>query len=328
MEWVEVRGRSVDIAVEAAMQELEITSRDQVEVEVLQEPEKGFLGIGSKDAVVRVKPRPERKRRRRRRRGGGKGGDGKGGNGRQGDRNAGTGNGQAQSKGGQGRQNGGQRQGNDRRPRQGSQGARDKGQSRQSDRSKAPQPSGRERPSAGRKDGGDGARRSGSKKEAPAMAIEDQATVIKDFLGGLVDSFGLDGDVTVSVEDDVIVADVKGPQTEAMVGPRGSVIEAIHELSKTVLHRQTQSSARVRLDIAGYGQRRRQALSIYAGQLIDQVLDEGGEVMLEPMSAGDRKVIHDAVAAREGVRSFSEGEAPRRYVVIAATGTGDSGEEE
>jgi spoIIIJ-associated protein len=102
-----------------------------------------------------------------------------------------------------------------------------------------------------------------------------------------------------------------------MVGPRGSTIEAIHELTKTVLQRKTQSSARVRLDIAGYAERRRQALSIYAGQLIDQVLEEGGEVMLEPMSAGDRKTIHDAVAARSGVRSYSEGEAPQRYVVIA-----------
>ena len=160
------------------------------------------------------------------------------------------------------------------------------------------------------------------------MSIDDQAVVVKEFLEGLVDAFGLEGEVAISVDDEVIVAKVSGPQTEAMVGPRGSVIEAVHELSKTVLHRQTQSSARVRLDIAGYAERRRQALSIYAGQLIDQVLEEGGEVMLEPMSAGDRKVIHDAVAAREGVQSFSEGEAPRRYVVIAATAAGDSGEEE
>jgi spoIIIJ-associated protein len=94
------------------------------------------------------------------------------------------------------------------------------------------------------------------------------------------------------------------------------------------LQRQTQSSARVRLDIAGYGERRRQALSIYAGQLIDQVVAEGGEVVLEPMSAADRKVIHDAVAARQGVRSYSEGESPGRYVVIAATEPAVADEEE
>lgn len=152
------------------------------------------------------------------------------------------------------------------------------------------------------------------------MSIDEQVPVVDEFLKGLVGAFGLDGTVEVRAEEDVIVADIKGQQTEAMVGARGSVIEAIHELTKTVLHRQTQSSARLRLDIAGYGDRRRQALSIYAGQLIEQVLSDGGEVMLEPMSASDRKVIHDAVGDREGVRSYSEGESPQRYVVIARDG--------
>ncbi len=160
------------------------------------------------------------------------------------------------------------------------------------------------------------------------MEIEEQAPLVESFLTGLVDAFGLEGEVSVRVDDEVIVADVRGAQTEAMVGPRGRTIEAIHELTKTVLQRQTQSSARLRLDIAGYGERRRQALSIYADQLINQVAGEGGEVVLEPMSASDRKVIHDAVAARQGVRSYSEGEAPRRYVVIAATEPSGVSEEE
>ena len=153
------------------------------------------------------------------------------------------------------------------------------------------------------------------------MDIEEQAPVVEAFLSGLVDAFGLDGNVAVRVEDEVIVADVSGPQTEAMVGARGSTIEAIHELSKTVLQRQTQSSARLRLDIAGYGERRRQALAIYANQLIDRLLEDGGEVTLEPMSAGDRKVIHDAAGERAGVRSYSEGESPQRYVVLATDGS-------
>ncbi len=150
------------------------------------------------------------------------------------------------------------------------------------------------------------------------MTIEEQMPVVEEFLTGLVGAFGLEGAVDVSTDGDVIVANVAGSQTEAMVGPRGAVIESIHELTKTVLHRRTQSSARVRLDVAGYAERRRQALSIYANQLLDQVSEEGGEVMLEPMSAADRKVIHDAVAQREGVRSYSEGQAPQRYVVISA----------
>ncbi|MDP3984852.1 MAG: R3H domain-containing nucleic acid-binding protein [Acidimicrobiia bacterium] len=151
-----------------------------------------------------------------------------------------------------------------------------------------------------------------------------QAPIVAEFLEGLVDSFGLEGQVEVSVQEDVIVATVSGDQTEALVGTRGSVMEGIHEITKTVLHRHFEDTARVRIDIAGYAERRRQALSIYAGQLIAQVLSEGGEIMLEPMSAADRKVIHDGVAAQEGVRSYSEGEAPRRYVVIAATDETDA----
>ncbi len=145
-----------------------------------------------------------------------------------------------------------------------------------------------------------------------------QAPAVEEFLSGLIGAFGLEGSVRVQVDDDVVIAAVDGEQTEALVGPRGSVMEAIHEITKTVLHRQFVDTARVRIDIAGYAERRRQALSIYAKQLIDQVQREGGEIMLEPMSAADRKVIHDSVGEVEGVVSYSEGEPPRRYVVIAS----------
>ncbi len=273
MEWVEVRGKTVEIAVEVAMRELGIEDRQRVEVEVLQEPERGFLGIGSKDAVVRVKPKPSKKRRRRKR-------SKKGSN--QQEKNARTGN-----RGGTGREDRSQR-------RRGNGGGN------------RPERSTREE-------------RRVETKESPAEEpdLEAMAQVVREFLEGLLEAFGLEGTVDVSVEEDTIVADVRGDQTQALVGPRGSVRDAIHELAKTVLQRKTQHSARLRLDIAGYAERRRQALTIYANQLIDQVLEDGGELMLEPMSASDRKVIHDAVAAREGVRSYSEGEAPRRYVVIS-----------
>lgn len=318
MEYVEVRGKTVDVAVEAALQELGI-DRERADIEVIQEPEKGFLGMGGQDAVVRVKARPAQKRRRRRRRSGDEGDDRT-----RGERSAGQA-GRTQTRGGA--------------PGGTGRGGRDKaGRSDRSDRSER---SDRNRPdrdanrgrntgsrtgnrpaeakSAGRRDN-DAGKSERPAKEEIEVSIEEQVPVVESFLKGLVEAFGLEGSVAVTTEEDVIVADVSGPQTEAMVGPRGATIEAIHELTKTVLQRRTQASARVRLDIAGYGERRRQALAIYADQLIDQVLAEGGEVMLEPMSAGDRKTIHDAVAARDGVRSYSEGEAPSRFVVIATEG--------
>lgn len=271
MEWVEVRGKSVDIAVEAALQELGISDRSRVAVEIVQEPEKGFLGLGGKDAIVRVKPRTDRKKRRRRKK------------------------------------------------------KSDGGQERPQNRDRQQKKSGGSRPSERRerREQGDRGRAS---QEGPKVSIEEQIPVVKEFLEGLLSSFGLEGEVEVSKDDETIIADIRGPQTEAMVGPKGAVIEAIHELTKTVLQRKTQASARLRLDIAGYAERRRQALSIYANQLIDQVLEEGGEITLEPMSAADRKVIHDAAADRGGVRTYSEGEAPQRYVVIARTRSDDEEE--
>jgi spoIIIJ-associated protein len=165
----------------------------------------------------------------------------------------------------------------------------------------------------------------GREDDREVLAIEKQTEIVNDFLVGLVDAYGLEGEVDVRVEDEVIVADVKGEQTEALVGARGSVRSAIHELTRTVMQRYAQDTARLRLDIAGYAERRREALTIYAKQLIEQLQAEGGELMLEPMSSADRKVIHDAAAESDRVSSYSEGEPPRRYVVLAVE---DQSEEE
>ncbi len=324
VEWVEVRGKTVDVAVAAAMQELSIADREGVDIEVIQEPEKGFLGLGGKDAIVRVKPRLQ-SRNRKRRRGRGEGeGDRRPaqdqGSRPQGDRSDGPRGGSrsgsgGSSQGGRGRSQARPPQGQDQRPARPARPSGDDSRQRPSNRTGNDRH--RERESR------DNQSRSGPPREREARVStanpHEQAPMVEEFLNGLVSSFGLDGQVNVSVEDEVIVVTIDGEQTEALVGPRGSVMEAIHEITKTVLHRQVDDTARVRIDIAGYAERRRQALSIYAAQLIEQVLGEGGEIMLEPMSAADRKVIHDAVAEREGVRSYSEGEPPRRYVVIATT---------
>lgn len=167
------------------------------------------------------------------------------------------------------------------------------------------------------------------------VSAEGQAEVVADFLNGLLDSFGLEGTVTTDVEDDVILADVSGEQTEALIGPKGSIMQSVGELTRTVVQRKTHRRARLRLDIGGYQERRREALRIYTARLAEQVLDDGGEIMLEPMNPADRKTVHDAVVEIDGVRSFSEGEEPNRSVVIAlapgveprASGAGDREDE-
>lgn len=296
MAFVEVRARDVEEAVEAGLAELSI-KRDEAEITVLQEPQKGFLGIGGKDALVKVeakeKTRESRSRGRRRR------------------KPKSRGSSQSTSQGRSGGQN--RSKGPKQKP-QGSQGktmASGKTQRSRNDR------------------GGKGVEKRDKKKmtdDRPQLSTDDQAPIVKEFLEGLLGVMNLEGTVVTGVEDDVIVASVEGDQTQALVGQRGSGINAIHEVTKTVLLRHSADVGRLRLDIAGYQERRREALSIYANQLIDQVTDEGGEIILEPMSAADRKVVHDAAAARDGVRSYSEGESPRRFVVLAHTD--ESGEEE
>lgn len=271
---IEVKAKTVDLAVEAAMAELGVSDRDQVSVEVVTEPARGFLGMGGQDAVVRVKRRPASKKRSR-----------------------------GQKKGGRSRQSGNKNHKN-------------RGQERsKTAKNGVKQP---ERKST-RTNSGQKPTRSESRvsDDRPSLDLDQQADVAREFLEGLIDAYGLEGEVSSSVDDGVIVVDVQGDQTEAMVGVRGTVRSAIHELTRTVLQRYSKDTARLRLDIAGYGERRRKALSIYAEQLIEQLAEEGGEIMLEPMSPADRKVIHDAASAHDGVTSYSEGEAPRRYVVLS-----------
>jgi spoIIIJ-associated protein len=280
---IEVRAKTVDLAVEAAMQELGVTSRDQLSVEVIQQPEKGFLGIGGQDAVVRVKRRKSRRRRNDRKR--------------------------------------------ESRAQTAEGGSKQRAQTPAKNEGRKPAGQRNQIQSKGRHMSQRGENREPKVDDRPEISIEEQADIAGRFLEGLVDAYGLEGTVSTKIEDGVIIADVDGEQTEALVGVRGSVRSAIHELTRTVMQRYAHDTARLRLDIAGYAERRRQALTIYAERLIDQLMVEGGEIMLEPMSPADRKVIHDAAAAREGVSSYSEGESPRRYVVLTATAPARSEEE-
>ena len=303
MEWVEVKGPSVEVAVEAALAELGIESREDADVEVLQEPEKGFLGIGRTDAVVRVKPLPKKRRRPR---------SGKGDGRQSRDQPARSGDSRDErASTNQSRQDPPGRTG-ERQDQRKKTGQRQSPEARRRDNPPENKQTEERRPKAG-----DGKKSEAQPRET-TVSREEQASVVGEFLEGLLGAFGLEGSVQTRVDDDIIYADVIGSETEALVGARGVILQSIHELAKTVVQRKTQESARIRLDIAGYAERRREALKIYAQRLAQQVLDEGGEVMVEPMNAAERKVIHDTISEVEGVRTYSEGEEPRRSVVIAA----------
>ena len=146
---------------------------------------------------------------------------------------------------------------------------------------------------------------------------KEQLKVSIDFLQGLINSFGLEGKVDGELEDKNLVVNVKGEQTEALVGEKGMIIRSLHELTRTAVQRKTGAGTRLRLDVADYALKRKEALTIYAERLTKQILEDKQEVMLEPMNSVDRKTLHDAVADISGIKSYSEGREPYRSVVFA-----------
>ncbi len=299
MEWIEASATTVAVAIEAAMAELGITDRAEAVVEVLQEPKPGFLGMGKQPAVVKVSRRAATKSSGNRRRSRGNRGTGSRGTREYTGKGAGR-----KAEGGNG--------GGSRKPASGpgsSGRGSNQGRSRQSTETRS---------ASG--EASEGEERTMDTPKVDEATVAEQAAVAHRFIEGLLNAFGLEGTVTSRVEEDTVHIDVNGEQTEALVGSKGSVMQAVHEITRTVVQRSTASAPRMRLDIAGYTERRREALRIYTTKLAERVVNDGGEVMLEPMNAADRKVVHDTVAEIEGVRSFSEGEDPERAVVIAPTG--------
>lgn len=335
MEWVEVRGETLEAAKEEALDQLGV-ARDDAEFEIVQEAESRWMGLKKTEARVRARVRPTQPRPKetgrggRRSRGRGRNGDGRGGDRSRGGDNKSRG-GQQGSKGQRGSGDGGQK-GGDRSK------SRNDGNRSQRDRS-----AGGDRSGGGRSPRGDD---DGGRSEAPAHAkaendntnakkketavsdhaksdelvpIDEQQAVVAEFLEGVVEAFGLTGSVSTSVDDEeTITGSIEGTDLGLLIGPQGGTLRAIQELSRSALQRQAsgRNTNRSRVDVAGYRERRRAALAEFAQRQAQTVLDDGVELALEPMNSADRKAIHDAIMEIDGVRSISEGDDPRRRVVL------------
>ena len=149
------------------------------------------------------------------------------------------------------------------------------------------------------------------------VSIEEQVATAGEFTRGLVDAFDVGATVTTRIEDEAILVEVTGAEVGLLVGPKGATLQAIEELVRTVVQRRTEGhGARIFVDVGGYRAMRRAALEEFALALAEKVRASGTEQALEPMSASDRKVVHDAIAGVDGVGTVSEGEDPRRRVVV------------
>jgi spoIIIJ-associated protein len=155
------------------------------------------------------------------------------------------------------------------------------------------------------------------------LSVPEQAELARRFVVGLVDAFGLRADVATTTGDDLIDVAVTGDDLGVLIGPKGATLQAIQELARTAVQRQTSERvARLHVDVAGYREKRRVALERFTQQQAELVKSTGERRVLEPMSAADRKIVHDTANTIDGVTTTSEGEEPRRRVVILPADAG------
>ena len=161
-----------------------------------------------------------------------------------------------------------------------------------------------------------------SRRTGTVSKLEEEGDIAADYLEELLDIADLDGDIDIDIENGrasvaVIAEGASHRKLQRLVGDDGEVLEALQELTRLAVQAQTGDRTRLLLDIAGYRADRRTALTALAVEACERVKASGEETRLEPMPAFERKVVHDAVAAA-GLQSESEGEEPKRYVVILA----------
>ncbi len=145
--------------------------------------------------------------------------------------------------------------------------------------------------------------------------LENEGDIAADYLEELLDIADLDGDLDMDVEGDRASVSIVGGDLSQLVGRDGEVLEALQELTRLAVYRETGERSRLMLDIGGHRADKRARLEKLAAETVAQVNETGERVALQPMSPFERKVVHDAVAAA-GLGSESEGEEPRRYVVV------------
>lgn len=338
MEWVEITGRTVQEATELALDELGVDESD-AEVQVLEEPRAGLFGRtkGTARVKARVVPRqhrPKQERRDRKRPGGGRGRSGgsggrhgSGGGSRHRDEDATGDTGPARDRTASRPSSGpaGGEAAEAATPSSGSGGSSGRRRRRRSsggsraESGTDPRPQGDPTDAASAASDGPSRPDQGDTVDTQTMPLDEHVATVEAFVAGLLDAFELDGSIEVAeIDDETREVRVVGDDLGLLIGPRGLTLQAVHELARTVVFRAAPDGqeGRVRIDIGGYRERRREALERFAESVAESVREAGRAKALEPMSPPDRKVVHDTINGLDGVRTSSEGEEPRRRVVV------------
>lgn len=308
MEWVETIGRTIDEAKSKALDQLGV-GEDDAEFDVLDEPRAGLFGRLRGEARVRARvrptqPRPKLDRRDRKKRAS------------EGAASAPAEVGSDDSVDDKPAADGGARTPN--RSRRGGRGKGAEGAvadtSPRPDRDTSDADADEPRPAPRAPRSRPASPETQKESIVDAQQVGDEA---QRFVQGLVDAFGVAGTTTVRRDGDDIEVVVQGTDLGLLVGPRGATLQAVQELTRVASQRRLgDHDTRLRVDIAGYRERRREALGRFAHQVAAQVVAEGTPKRLEPMSSADRKIIHDVLAEVDGVMTRSEGDDPQRCVVI------------
>ncbi len=354
MEWVEVAGKTVDEATEQALDQLGVGPGD-AEVIVVNEPKMGLFGRVRVEARVRARVRPvgARPKRERSRRGGRSSRQGErpssGSAGSSSSRSSGGGRGaaangsvnaQKTSTSGSGANgSSGRSRGEDpgsSEPGRGQGTGTSRSARRRRNRSRAGAAGAAAAGTEMREEGSqNGSTRQPSHAKAPSrgtegketvdmaegMTLEEQGEIGRNFLVGLLAEYGVEATVESRLLDEEtveIAATGDDKDLGMLVGPRGSTLAALQDLTRAVVQRQCPSRTdRILVDVAGYRERRSAALKRFSVQIAEEVISSGQEKALEAMSPADRKAVHDAINDVDGAVTRSEGEDPHRHVVIA-----------
>jgi spoIIIJ-associated protein len=146
---------------------------------------------------------------------------------------------------------------------------------------------------------------------------EDPVERIETVLDEIVDVLDLPAEVHVDDREDEIVARIEGDDLGVLIGRRGQTIDAIQLLCYRIAFRGRGERKRVSVDAAAYRERRRETVERQADRAAERALESGKEIELEPMTATERKLVHDRLAERSGIETFSEGDEPDRCVIVA-----------
>ncbi len=325
MEWVNITAKSLPEAIDLALDNLGV-DESEAEIEILEEPRQGLFGRQRGNARIRARVKPkgtrpkvERGRSRKRAEGGSASASASGG-GRTRTRGSGGGGGRAQDEGRAESSNGSAGTGGDEAAVATLAASDESGGRNRGGRSAG----GRARGEGG---GGSGNGRSGgsdrysSREPVEEASMEEVSSQLEAFLSGLSEAFGYDGQVTITSDDDEGVLGMVDGRHGLMVGPKARTLDAIQELARVSVQRSAPSNIRIKVDVGGYREVRREALRAFALEAAAAVRLDGRERLLEPMSSADRKIVHDALSGEPGIETRSAGNEPyRRVVVLLAEG--------